>query len=153
MKVLRHSKTARERWDYEPVQRVVRAHFPDCTVDIPVCTQRQPRVHSFFISRRGEDEWQIAPSRWTGITAKPASYDANGVHCDFLMLVGAPVGINNLLADLYEYGPDDDDTPTQRMCPRCDAKGYTGDGECSLCSGNCAISFEDAAAWEKLTHD
>lgn len=153
MKLLRHTKTAAERWEYEPLRRVVRATFIDCTVEVQVCTQKQPRIGAFFISRRGEDEWQIAPSKWNGIDARPASFDPNGVHCEFLTLVGAPDGINNLIADLYETGPDEDDTPTQRMCPRCDAKGYTREGECSLCMGMCTISMLDAHTWEKLTHE
>ncbi len=153
MKYLRHSAHATERWYYDAIERVVRAHFVNGDVDIPVCTQRHPRVGAFFIHRRDEDQWVISPAKCVdngkGFMAKNVPYDKDGVHCGFITLTGAPPGVNNMLGDLYEESFDD--TPTQQLCPRCDARGYTAEGECPLCEGRCAISPGEALDWERLT--
>ncbi len=151
MKYLRHSAHASERWVYDAIDRVVKAHFVNGDVSIPVCSQRHPRVGAFFINRKDEDQWVISPARCVlrhdGFTARSAAYDPEGVHCEFVTLTGAPDGVNNMLGDLFEEITDD--TPTQRMCPKCDARGYTAKGECDLCKGRCALSPVEAAAWER----
>ena len=152
MKYLRHDRHAEERWEYDATSRVVIAYFANGVVFIPVCTQRHPRVGAFFLNRRDEDQWVISPAKCVdngkGYTARNVPYDADGVHCEFITLSGAPAGVNNLLGDLYEA--PDDDTPTSKMCPQCDAKGYTPTGECSLCRGQCAVSFGVFNAWLNL---
>lgn len=120
MKLLRFDKGASEHWDYDPIERTVHAKFRDGRVDIPVCTQKQPRIGAFFIHRRDEDTWMISPAmcidRGSGFLARPASYDRLGVHCDFIHLVGAPSGVSEMLQDLYEEEVEED-TPTTRRLP------------------------------------
>jgi hypothetical protein len=159
VKYLRHDRTSPERWAYDPATRTVLAHFVDGDVEIPVCSQAHPRGGAFFIARRGEDSWQVSPARCTtsfnGFVGQAASYDENGVHGDFLHLSGAPGWVNDLLGTLSTPPEESiaDDAPTLRWCPRCEAKGFTKDGECPLCEGNRVVSFEDAYAWEQLSHD
>jgi hypothetical protein len=153
LKYLRHSAQASERWTYDAIDRVVKAHFVNGDVSIPVCSQRHPRIGAFFIHRRDEDQWVISPAQCTdrgkGFTARNVPYDKDGVHCEFITLTGAPDGVNNMIGDLFEEMSDD--TPTQRMCPKCNARGFTAEGECTLCNGKCALSPVDADAWEKLS--
>lgn len=156
MKHLRHDQTSLERWSYDPSTRTVLAHFVDGPLDIPVCTQKHPRNRAFFIARRGADDWQISPARCVttgvGFAARPASYDRMGVHCDFIQLSGAPEWVSAMMSDLYEAEPFvDEDAPTVSMCPCCNAKGYTVEGECELCHGKCTVSIQVAHDWGKLT--
>ncbi len=84
------------QWQYS--DRIVTAHFPNGVAEIPLCTQRVPCRGAFFISRRDEDQWVIAPARWTGFTARNVSFDKGGVHLDFLTLTGTPAGVSSLLS-------------------------------------------------------
>lgn len=93
-----------DQWDY--ASRTITARFDRATVEIPVCTQKYPRMGAFFINRRDEDQWVISPARCidTGkwFYAKPAAYDSSGVHREFITLLDAPDAINTLLGKLYD---------------------------------------------------
>lgn len=159
MRYLRHQSSAPDSWAYDSPSRTVIARFTTGVIEIPVCTEKHPRHAAFFLSRKSEEQWTIAPV-WclatpNGFVARNCAFDDEGVHCEFIYLIGADEVTTTAMAKLYEEPPSeamiDDDTPTVKLCPKCKAKGTTEDGICALCEGKCTVSFEDALAWERLT--
>lgn len=160
MRHLRHQSSATDTWAYDSPSRTITARFSTGVLQIPVCTEKHPRHAAFFLSRKSEEHWTIAPV-WClatphGFAARNCAFDTDGVHCEFIYLVGADEATNAAMSQLYEdplvATLIEDDAPTVKFCPKCNAKGTSEDGTiCALCEGKCVVSFEDALAWERLT--
>lgn len=102
MKYLAHHTGA---WDYNPVARSVIAQLSSGALIIPICTERSPRDGAFFVSRRGEDVWRIAPvlcvltnDGWIG---RSTAFDDAGIHCEFIYLIGMPSKLEQVMSELY----------------------------------------------------
>lgn len=116
-KHLRHRDSIVDSWSYDSPSRTVVARFSTGTVYIPVCTEKAPLHCAFFISRRGEDVWQIAPTRCVatgdGYEARHAAFDPEGIHCEFIQLTNAPESTSRQMEELY-FAPALEERPTMR---------------------------------------
>lgn len=85
-------------WDYNARERAVTF----LGLWIPVCTEKNPRRGAFFITRRGENEWQIAPVRCAmeerGV---PSAFDAAGRYNDFIMLTNMRPDLDEAMTELW----------------------------------------------------
>lgn len=87
------SGTLDSLWEYDEARHVVvLAHLGEWQ-DIPVASLHAPRHGSYFISRKGEDSWQIAPAYFEkqhGSWQTIAMPFPDGKLVEFIMLTSAP---------------------------------------------------------------